>query len=447
MNKDLTVGKPFSVLWRFVLPMLFSMLFQQIYNLADTLIAGRFLGEHALSAIGASFSVTALFMQVANGLNAGVAVVISQMFGAKKFVHLKSSFSTAMITVSIASILLTVAGLVFARPIMVALNTPTDLINDSLVYLNIYYYGMFFLFIYNACNGVFTALGDSKTPLAFLIFSSVLNIVLDLIFVTVIDFGIAGIAWATFAAQGLAAVLSFIMLLRRIHKMHLTKKHKIPIFNLNMLKKLTYISVPSILQSSFVSVGNIFVQAVINSFGTAAIAGFAVGMKVSVVAINAMGTAANGVSAFTAQNIGAHKYDRVEKGLKAGLALSWIFILPFLAVFLISPNILINLFLENPETSVDAIKIGSGFIRYLAPFYPILAIKLACDCVLRGAGAMKTFMAATFLDLSLRVILTYVLSPTMGYSGLYVAWAAGWTIASIFSLFVYKQGHWKRHMV
>jgi putative MATE family efflux protein len=447
MNKDLTVGKPFSVLWRFVLPMLFSMLFQQIYNIADTIIAGRFLGEHALSAIGASFPVTALFMQVANGLNAGVAVVISQMFGAKKFVHLKSSFSTAMITVSIVSILLTIGGLLFARPIMVALNTPTDLMNDSLVYLNIYYYGMFFLFIYNACNGVFTALGDSKTPLAFLIFSSLLNIVLDLLFVTVINFGIAGIAWATFAAQGLAALLSFVMLLRRIHKMHLSGKHKIAVFNFKILKKLTFISVPSILQSSFVSVGNIFVQAVINSFGTAAIAGFAVGMKVSILAVNAMGTAANGISAFTAQNIGAHKFDRVEKGFKAGLALSWIFILPFVVIFIFSPDIIINLFLENPEESADAIAIGAGFIHNLALFYPILAVKLACDCVLRGAGAMKTFMVATFLDLSLRVIFTYALSPFMGYSAMYVAWATGWTLAAIASFIFYKQGHWKRHMV
>jgi putative MATE family efflux protein len=447
MNKDLTVGKPFSVLWRFVLPMLFSMLFQQIYNLADTMIAGRYLGEHALSAIGASFPVTMLFMQVANGLNAGVAVVISQTFGAKKYTRLKSSFSTAIITVSIVSIILTAGGLIFARPIMEALQTPKGLVNDSLVYLNIYYYGMFFLFIYNACNGVFTALGDSKTPLGFLIFSSALNIVLDIVFVTIVNFGIAGIAWATFAAQGLAAVLSFIMLLRRIHKMHLTKKHKIPLFNFRMLKKLTYISVPSILQSSFVSVGNIFVQAVINSFGSAAIAGFAVGMKVSIVAVNAMGTAANGISAFTAQNIGAHKYDRVGQGFKAGMALSWIFVLPFLAFFLFAPNFFINLFMESPQTSTEAVSIGAGFINFLVPFYPILAIKLACDCVLRGAGAMKTFMAATFLDLALRVILTYVLSPFMGIEALYVAWAVGWTFAAMFSFFFYKQGHWKRHMI
>jgi putative MATE family efflux protein len=447
MNRDLTVGKPFSVLWRFVLPMLFSMLFQQIYNLADTMIAGRFLGEHALSAIGASFPVTMLFMQVANGLNAGVAVVISQTFGAKKFVHLKSSFTTAMITVSVVSIILTAGGLIFARSIMEALQTPPDLVNDSLVYLNIYYYGMFFLFIYNACNGVFTALGDSKTPLAFLIFSSCLNIVLDLLFVTVIDFGIAGIAWATFAAQGLAAVLSFIMLMRRIHKMNLTKRHKIPKFNVRMLQKLTFIAVPSILQSSFVSVGNIFVQAVINSFGAASIAGFAVGMKVSIVAVNAMGTAANGISAFTAQNIGAHKPERVAKGFKSGLLLSWIFIIPFLVFFIFTPNGVINLFMESPGTSADAVAIGAGFINFLVPFYPILAIKLACDCVLRGAGAMKTFMAATFLDLALRVALTYILSPTMGLSALYVAWATGWTLAACFSYFVYKQGHWKRHMI
>jgi putative MATE family efflux protein len=447
MNKDLTVGKPYSVIWRFVLPMLFSMLLQNIYNIADTMIAGRFIGDHALSAIGASSSVIMLFMQVANGLNAGCAVVISQMFGAKKFVHLKSSYTTAMITVAGSSIILTIAGLLLARPIMTALQTPSSIMEDSLIYLNIYYYGMFFLFIYNACNGIFTALGDSKTPLMFLIFSSVLNIILDLLFVTVWKFGIAGIAWATFAAQGIATVLSFIMLQRRIIKMNLTKAHKIPIYNVKMLGKLTYVAVPSILQSSFVSVGNIFVQAVINSFGPAAIAGFTVGMRMSVLAINAMGTAANGVSAFTAQNIGARKFDRVPGGFKAGLVLSWIFVLPLFITFIFTPDIFTNLFMNDPKASIEAVTISNGFIQFLAPFYPILAVKLVCDCVLRGAGAMKTFMVATFVDLSLRVILTYALAPIVGYQALYYAWAGGWVIASTLSFIFYKQGHWKRHMV
>ncbi|MDR0904177.1 MAG: MATE family efflux transporter [Ruminococcus sp.] len=450
MNKDLTNGKPFSLIWRFVLPMLFSIIFQQMYNLSDSIIAGKFIGENALSAIGASYPVTMLFLQVANGLNSGTAVIVSQLFGAKKMVRLKNAMSTALITATTLSAVLTLTGVIACRPILSALETPAGIMSDSALYLNIYFYGMFFVFIYNICNGIFTALGDSKTPLYFLIFSSLLNIGLSVMFVTVIDFGLAGIAWATFVAQGVAMVLAFTVLMRRIHKMRigvttLGVKHRVPKFSWRTFRKLMLISIPAILQLSFVSVGNIFVQSVINKMGESAIAGFSVGFRLSTFGIVSMGTAANGLASFTAQNIGAGKPERVPQGFKAGSLLSLIFVAPFVAAYLIIPQFMVNIFIENPETSSGAIAIATTFLRTCAIFYPVLAFKLVCDAILRGAGAMKTFMIATFADLLLRVLFVYILTPFIGYYGLGIAFCIGWVIATIISLIFYKQGRWRRH--
>ncbi|MDR0946682.1 MAG: MATE family efflux transporter [Ruminococcus sp.] len=457
MNKDLTQGKPFSILWRFVVPMLISVVFQQFYNIADSVIAGRFINQNALSAIGASYPITMLFMQVANGFNAGCAVIISQTFGAKKRPHLKCAVSTSVISASVLSLILTAGGVILCRPILLQLDTPADILNDSQIYLNIYFYGMFFMFIYNTCNGIFTALGDSKTPLYFLIFSSIFNVILSTLFVTVVDFGLAGIAWATFIAQGIAAILSFIVLMRRIHRMNLVRTHKIPKFSPKTLRKLTLVSVPAILQSSFVSVGNIMVQAVINSMGAAAVAGFSVGFRLNVFAITSMGTAANGVASFTAQNIGAQKLDRVPRGFKAGLMLEIIIVLPFVLAFVIAPQFFTALFMDNgnavTQTAaeaaalIEAMNISSFFVRVCAPFYLILATKLVCDCILRGAGSMKTFMIATFVDLLLRVIMVYALNPFIGEYSLCIGWITGWTISSVLSMVFYKQGRWKRHAI
>jgi putative MATE family efflux protein len=448
MNKDLTNGKPFSLLWRFVLPMLLSSIFQQMYNLSDSLIAGNFIGEEALSAVGASFPVTMLFYQVANGMNAGTAVIISQLFGAKKMVRLKNAMGTALITGTVLSATLSGTGVLTSKSILGLLDTPLSIMDDSALYLNIYFYGLFFVFIYNICNGIFTAMGDSKTPLYFLIFSSLLNIALSIMFVTVIDFGLAGIAWATFIAQGIAMVLAFTVLMRRVHKMNIGYsrgyKHQISLFSWQTFRKLMYVAIPAVLQLSFVSVGNIFVQSVINGMGPSSIAGFSVGFRLSTFAVVCMGTAANGVASFTAQNIGAGKLDRVPKGFNAGIILSFIFVTPFVILFFFFPQVVAALFMDDPAGSVEAMSIATTFMRTCALFYPVLSFKLVCDCILRGAGAMKTFMIATFLDLFLRVSFVYILSPFMSYYALGVAFCTGWVIATIVSLVFYKQKRWMR---
>ena len=208
MITDLTVGKPSRVLWKFALPLLGSVVFQQLYNISDSIIAGKFAGVNALAAIGVSYPITMIFMAIAMGCNIGASVIISQLFGNKKISEMKTAVYTSFLMTAVASIVLLAFGVIFCKPMLNLLNTPADILSDGAEYLNIFTYGLPLLFFYNVSSGVFTALGDSRTPLYLLIFSSVANIVLDLLFVAQYQWGVAGAAWATFIAQGVSSIIS-----------------------------------------------------------------------------------------------------------------------------------------------------------------------------------------------------------------------------------------------
>ena len=201
MIHDLTEGKPAKQLWLFSMPMLLSVVFQQMYNIVDSVVAGQCVGEDALAAVGSSYPITMIFMAIATGMNIGCSVIISQYFGAKKLREMKTAISTSLIAVLGISVILTIGGLAFCHPLLGLLNTPENIFADSRLYLQVYLYGLVFLFLYNICNGIFTALGDSKTPLYFLIASSLGNIALDLLFVIEFKMGVGGVAWATFLCR------------------------------------------------------------------------------------------------------------------------------------------------------------------------------------------------------------------------------------------------------
>ena len=327
MNYDLTVGKPSITLWKYTLPMFISVVFQQLYNIADSAIAGRFAGEDALAAIGASYPITMIFMAVATGSNVGCTVVLSQFFGAKKYTKLKTAAYTALIFGLGLSLVLTVAAIICSPLMLTAINTPGGIFSDAQAYMNIYLGGFAFLYLYNMSNGVFNALGDSKTPLYLLIASSIGNVVLDYVFVALLGYGVRGAAWATFIAQGFACMVSVWLLLRRLSRLEITEKPRL--FSASMLGVILGISIPSIIQNSFVSVGNLLIQSLVNSCGESVIAGFSAALKLNTFAITSFTTMAGGVSAFSAQNIGADKYDRIGKGLKAGMILAIVISVPF----------------------------------------------------------------------------------------------------------------------
>ena len=338
MIKDLTEGNPQKVLWQFTIPMFISVIFQQLYNIADSVIAGKFAGEDALAAVGASYPITMIFMAIAVGSNVGCAVVISQFFGAKEYGKMKTAVFTTLISSVVLSIVLMAAGLLGTRGLMEMIRTPENIFADGALYLKIYVGGFLFLFLYNVATGIFTSLGDSKTPLYFLIGSSLGNIVLDIWFVAGFQWGVAGVAWATFIAQGIACVLALLTLVKRLQTVETAEKYDI--FSLSMLKKISMIAVPSILQQSFVSVGNIFIQSLVNSFGSSVIAGYSAAIKLNTFSITCFTTLGNGVSSFTAQNLGAGKVDRARKGLSAGIKMGLLTAVPFfIAFFIFGQNI------------------------------------------------------------------------------------------------------------
>ena len=439
MNKNLTVGDPGKVLLSFTLPLFGSMIFQQLYNIADSIIAGKFAGEDALAAIGASYPITMIFMAIAVGCQLGCSVVIGKHFGANRINDAKTCISTSLISGFILSFVLTLLGVVFSPLMLKLLSTPENILSDGILYLRIYNGGFIFLFLYNVATGIFNSLGDSKTPLFLLICSSVSNIILDLVFVTVIPWGIAGVAWATFIAQGAACILALALLFRRMKSMK-TEKNP-PLFKLSALKEVLTVAIPSVLQQSFVSVGNLFIQTLVNSFGSSVIAGYSAAIKLNTFAILSFSTLGNGISSFTAQNMGSGQIERIKKGFRAGAILA----LCVAAVFSVAYFFLGRPFLElfsNEETTEKAIVTGITFLKIAAPFYPIICMKLVSEGVLRGSSCMKQFMFSTFTDLLLRVVTAYILAPFFDETGIWMAWPMSWTVAAVMSMYYYLRGVW-----
>ena len=440
MNKDLTVGRPETVLWKFCLPLFGSIIFQQLYNLADSFVAGKFVGENALAAVGNSYEITLIFIAFAFGCNIGCSVVVSQLFGAKKLSELKTAVYTTLISSGVVCLVLMVFGTAFCTDLLELIHTPQDILADSKLYLDIYIWGLPFVFYYNVATGIFSALGDSKTPFYFLAASSLSNIAVDILFVTAFKMGVAGVAWATFLCQGVSCVLAVIVVFRRFRTIETKEKPKL--FSLPLLKKIAIVAVPSILQQSFISVGNIIIQSVINTFGASVIAGYSASVKLNNLVITSFTTLGNGISNYTAQNVGADKPLRVCQGFRAGLKLVWMLCVPLTVLYFLAGQYLLYLFLDNPTGT--AMQVGIQFLRILSPFYFVVSAKLVSDGILRGAGQMKPFMIGTFTDLILRVVLAKVLSIPFGPLGIWCAWPIGWSISTVMSIYFYEKGPWKK---
>lgn len=440
MNKDLTTGKPERVLWEFCLPLFGSIVFQQLYNIADSLVAGKFIGENALAAVGNSYGITMIFIAFAFGCNIGCSVIVSQFFGAKKNCEMKCAVYTTFISSAVLCLILMLIGLIFCKDLLLLTNTPQEIFKDSKLYLDIYIWGFPFLLFYNIATGIFSALGDSKTPFIFLAFSSTANILVDILFVRVLNMRVAGVAWATFLCQGVSCILSIIVVLKRLSTIHTNEK--VLIFSFPLLKKIATIAIPSILQQSFISIGNILIQGIINDFGAGVIAGYSVAIKLNNLVITSFTTLGNGISNYTAQNIGANILPRIANGFKAGIKIVWILCVPIVLLYLLASSQLVGFFMDKP--SETALNSGIQFLHIIVPFYFVISIKLVADGILRGAGMMKHFMITTFSDLILRVLLAFIFAGYFGAVGILYAWPVGWIIGTILSVIFYMSGPWKK---
>lgn len=440
MNKDLTVGNPTKVLWLFCMPLFGSIIFQQLYNIADSFVAGKFIGENALAAVGNSYEITLIFIAFAFGCNIGCSVVVSEFFGARRYGDVKTTVYTAFIASGVICLALMAIGIFGCKLLLHLIHTPAEAFDDSALYLDIYILGLPFVFFYNVSTGIFSALGDSKTPFIFLAASSLSNIAADIWFVKGFGMGVDGVAWATFMCQGVSCILAVVAVLRRLKTIKTTAKPKI--FDKNILMKISKIAIPSILQQSFISVGNIIIQSVINGFGTAIMAGYSASVKLNNLVITSFTTVGNGISNYTAQNIGANKISRVKQGFWSGLKMVWILCIPLVLLYFFGGKYLIPFFINNP--SAEALSSGVVFLKILSPFYFVVAAKLVADGILRGAERMGKFMIATFTDLILRVVLAIVLSDTaLQSTGIWCSWPIGWTVAAIVSIAFYATTKWK----
>lgn len=437
--RDMTQGKALPVIVSFALPMIVSGMLQQCYNIADSVIAGQFAGVDALAAVGVSNPITGLFVSLGTGAGMGASVVISQLFGAKQMKQMKTSVYTAILSIFVMSLVLMLVGAGFSSALTRLMNTPDNIYEDALAYLQIYMWGLPFLFLYNIANAVFNALGESKKPLYFLIFSTILNIGLDLLFVAKFHWGVAGVAWATFIAQGLAAVLAVSVLLLKIRKI----PEKGRIFDGGLLGGMSRVGIPTMFQMAVVSIGNLFVQALVNSYGSDFIAGYSAALKINgffTVVITTLGSA---VATFTAQNIGAGKMDRPGQGLRAGMSINFIYVaLAVILVFTLGEE-LIGLFVDD-SASAQVYDTGVSYLRVVvcSSFFFII-LNNTC-AVSRGAGYMIAFTSTTLVDLVVRVATAYALSGVLGSASVYWSVGIGWLVGAVMGVAFYKSGKWKQ---
>lgn len=441
MEKEYLIRKrPVSALLIFALPMMLGNFFQQAYTMADSVIVGRFVGEEALAAVGASYSLTNVFISIAIGGGVGASVITSQTFGSRDYSRMKRSVSTALLSFLAISLVLGAGGLLFSRQIMVLLRTPENILQDASTYLNIYFLGLPFLFMYNVLSSMFNALGRSRIPLYLLIFSSVLNVALDIYMVTALSMGVAGVAWATLIAQGISAVLSFVIFLRGL-KSYPGKLDRL--FDGRELKNMARVALPSILQQSTVSIGMMLVQSVVNSFGSQMLAGYSAAMRIESVCIVPMSAMGNAISSYTAQNIGAGKPERVRAGYRASYGIVFaIAAVICLAVQLLARP-LVSLFMEEGGSSL-AFETGMACTRFMGWFYVLIGLKMISDGVLRGAGDMTMFTVANLVNLGLRVVLAVTLAPQFGIQFVWMAVPVGWLINYGISFLEYRTGKWEQ---
>lgn len=478
-KRSMLEGTPGITLFLFALPMILGNLFQQFYNMVDSMIVGRYVGEDALAAVGASYALTNVFVMIAIGGGIGASVITSQYLGAGNYDKMRTSVSTALITFLGMGIGLGIVGFVMNRPILVWLNTPENILTAAGTYLGIYFLGMPFLFMYNILSSMFNALGDSGTPLMLLIFSSILNVILDVWFVLQFGLGVSGVAVATVVAQGISAMLSFVLLLGKLRGFRTenaassdtselsvgagefpdrsdtlqqqasgdltaaARKEGPKKYDTGILVSMVRIAVPSILQQSIVSIGMLLVQSVVNGFGSSVLAGYAAGSRIESICIVPMISTGNAVSTFTAQNMGAGKPERVRAGYRASCMIVGGFAVLIWLILSLGGGRIIGAFMDGQGADA-AFETGIGYLSFLRFFFVFIGLKASTDGVLRGAGDVVVFTLANLVNLGIRVSVAFLLAPVVGVAAVWYAVPAGWTANYLISLCRYLGGHWSR---
>ncbi len=440
-KENLITQPPARSLFFFALPMIIGNLFQQFYNMADSIIVGNLVGEDALAAVGASYSFTTVFIMIAIGGGIGASVLTSQHLGAGHYREMKSSVYTFLIAFAVFSTMLAVLGFAVNPTVLRLLKTPDNILSDAVSYLQIYFVGLPFMFMYNILSANFNALGRSRIPLFLLIFSSILNIVLDLWMVGSLKMGVAGAAVATVIAQGIAAVISLVILMRLLSTYAV--EGKVQRFRSDMFVTGVKVAIPSIVQQSIVSIGMLLTQSAVNRFGSSALAGYSAGTRLESLCIVPMIATGNAMSTFTAQNLGAGRPERVRQGYRAAYGIIIGFGVLLIAVSQLFYAPILSAFVEQGESAV-AFETGTAYFRFIGFFFSFLGFKAITDGILRGAGDIQVYMLANLINLAIRVAVAQLCSPIWGIELIWYAVPMGWAANYLISYLWYRTGNWKR---
>ncbi len=439
---DMTVGSPVKVLFAFAVPIILSNLFQQLYNIIDSLIVGNYLGADALAAVGSVGTITAVIIQLASGLSLGASVVIAQYFGAGRKEEIRICMTTLSIFSVVVGVVVTVLTQCFSEQILLAVQTPAEIMADSDSYLTIYLWGSVAIFLYNALNGVFIALGDSRTPLYFLILAFFLNVAGDLFFIVKCSMGVSGGALATTLSQFVCTALSFAVLERKFRRIGVGRGRKL--FDREEFVRMMRIALPAALQQSVVSLGNVCVQTVTNSFGAAVMAGCSAANKavniVSMIPINW----GNALSSYVGQNVGAKKPERIFEGVRASLLATGALAVVMVVVLEIFPEQIIGWFVDSQEAA-EVIAVGAAYLRGIGPFLVVFDVYMIVKDVFKGTGDMSWYVGLTLSSLVIRVTCALTLAPLLGVPVLWWSVAAGWSVSTIPTLIYYRKGNWMKH--
>lgn len=440
---SMTEGSPAKLILMFTLPMLVGNLFQQLYNMVDSIVVGRFVGANALGAVGATGSVNFLFFSLCFGVSAGVGVVVSQFFGAERPQMVEKAIANGLYILALSSIVMSVLGVVLARPVLSLLNTPEVILDDAVIYMQVSCAGIIAIAAYNGVSAILRALGDSKTPLYFMVVSCFINIGLDLLFVLEFNWSVFGVALATVIAQMIAGVGSFIYAYHKISFFRVKKENRK--WKTDIAGSCFQLGLPIALQNSMIALSCIFLQGVINGFGESVVAAnTALGRIEQLVQqpYNSLGAA---ITTFTGQNVGAGKVDRVKKGYQVGLISVVIFSLVMLIPGQFLGEQIVGIFVQDEEV----IAIGAKGFAITSWFYFFLGMIYVARSVLNGAGDAIYAMINGVMEVAGRVgfALPLTMIPFIGMWGVFLTTGFTWTVTGIVSMLRYKQGKWARRVI
>jgi putative MATE family efflux protein len=440
--RDLTVGNEGKNILFFAIPLLIGSVFQQLYNVVDSVIVGRVIGKEALAAIGNAFPIMFTLIALIIGVAFGGTIVISQYFGAKDYEKVRKAIGTLYLLMFSMALILSAVGLIFSEQILRLLDIPEDVLPMARTYINIIIAGLFVFFGFNGTSAILRGLGDSKTPMYFIIISTFFNIGLDLLFVIKFQWGIAGAGFATVISQG-GAFLTAVIYLNRTHKL-ISIRLKDFTFDKEIFKQSLRIGLPTGFQHTFVALGMMALLKIVNNFGTDVIAAYSVAGRIDSIAIQPAMIFSQALAAFVGQNIGAGKKERVRKGLLSTLLMSALVAVSLTAIIISSREFLMGLFNKDPEV----IRIGGEYLIIVSAFYFLFSALFTINGVLRGAGDTLIPMFITLFSLwVIRIPGAWFLSERMGETGIWWSVPAGWGVGMILSLIYYTTGKWKNKAV